>query len=196
VFAALAGYAPAHEARLEYEVLACLRRMDAYYLRDRQVYRRGQGTHHEIEDAKTAPEALHAPASSQLTVSDAVLQAAEDLSVRAVEVARSVQPSASAPAAGVKPKPSSKRRTEGLVWKRCASCESGARPLARAAQNMRYPPFVLGCTCHFAFDWEGEPLGEADYEAELTAWAAHWVQEVSYPFPTRLVLFKLAAAAR
>lgn len=61
---------------------------------------------------------------------------------------------------------------------------------------MRYPPFVFGCSCHYAFDWEGEPLIEAGYEDELCAWAAKRVRGKPYPFPSRQMLFKLAEQQR
>jgi hypothetical protein len=195
VLAARAGYAPGQDViQLEYVVSACLQRLDAYYLRDRQIFRRGQGAQHETADAKSAADVLHGPSSGQLTISDATMRAAEDISTRAVESARAMRTAAldsvANPGPGV-----SKGRTEGCVSMQCGACESGARPLARSAKNMRYPPFVLGCTCHFAFDWEGEPLSEADYQPELAAWAAHRAKEVPYPFPTRLLLFKLAESA-
>ena len=86
----MATYAPTQgQAAVDYVVSACLQRMDAYYLRDRQAYRRGQGAHHEVA------EALHGPSSGQLTISDNVFRMAEALSVGAAERASSARAQAS-----------------------------------------------------------------------------------------------------
>lgn len=194
---ALAAYAPSRDkAVLDYLVTACLQRMDAYYLRARLAYRGIRGAALDVASKGDALEALHSPGNSQLTISDQVFRDAEQVSAAAATVAR-LEGEMAVPLAktsgdvdGASAEPA------GGVSKRCSACRSGRRPLARSPRNMRFPPFVVGCTCHFAFEWEGTPLSEATYEAELSTWAASWARDVSYPFPGRLLLFKLAERAR
>lgn len=195
---ALAAYAPSSgQAALDYLVTACLQRMDAYYVRDRLEYRRIRGAQLDTECKSSAREALHGPGNGQLTVSDQVFQRAERASDAAATAAQAANGSVTGSGlSGQQPEVGAGPRTVGAVPDRCPACRTDRRPLARSPLNMRFPPFVVACTCHFAFDWEGAPLREAGCEAELAAWAARWTRSVPYPFPGRLVLFWLAERAR
>ncbi len=193
---ALSAYAPSHDqAVLDYLVTACLQRMDAYYLRDRLAYRGIRGAALDVGSKGDAREALHSPGNSQLTISDEVFRDAEQVGAAAAAVARLKWAMAVPLARTSEDVDGAGAELAGGVSKRCSACRSGRRPLARSPRNMRFPPFVVGCTCHFAFEWEGTPLSEATYEAELSTWAANWARDVSYPFPGRLMLFKLAELA-
>jgi hypothetical protein len=194
---ALAAYAPSRDqAVLDYLVTACLQRMDAYYLRDRLAYRGIRGAVLDVETKGDAREALHSLGNSQLTISDRVFQKAEQVSAAAASVARLEREMTVSKGKARQDVDGATVVTAGAVREECKACRVGRRPLARSPRNMRFPPFVVGCTCHFSFDWEGKPLVEADYELELSTWAASWARGVSYPFPGRLVLFKLAELAR
>lgn len=194
---ALAAYAPSRDqAVLDYLVTACLQRMDAYYMRDRLAYRRIRGSVLDVECKGDAREALHSPGNSQLTISDRVFREAEQASAAAASVARLERETAVPRGKPGEDTDGTALVPAGAVGEECNACREGHRPLARSPRNMRFPPFVVGCRCHFAFEWEGAAVSEADYEGELSAWAASWARGVSYPFPGRLVLFRLAEQDR
>lgn len=193
----LDGYVPAPaRAMLDYLVTACLQRMDAYYLRDRLEYRRIRGAQAEAENIVDVREALHSLANGQLTVADHVFDAAVQASEGAVVAARAAMKVGGGRDNDRGQGLRADEGTVGVVGERCATCRSGRQPLTRSPQNARFPPFVVGCTCHFAFDWEGEPLKEAGYEAELAAWAEKQARGEGRPFPGRSLLFGLAERGR